>query len=553
MASYSGIIGKRTLRPILWNLVLQACLLSCFVFVSRVNIFHPLNWFYDWYLNFIWYGSWIYMIPLTAMVVLLASASTEDYVKIQPFYATRFSLLHQAFNLHNFVVGILHLSIGFLIPWTYASITGSNYERCIYECVGVRNENCFSEKRFFLIMGGMWTSVLYFIHSHFFGTRYLKFPIVQLPKFILVKGKFLDTFRDSTKWIFIPNLSFIILYIFQGGAIASKVSTALGCLIEGDRLDSLTGIVNLELLAYLITFSLVINVTMRFTEVFSRVYLTERFYFPFYTASDDESPSLSKGLGMSDYPIIQHLAFLDLMLLSSHSKSRREEIFKLSSFGRHPHIWNAVKEGCSDMIVDFIEALEESMSLSPVSNPSGTNVKASLRRNVTDYFAGQNKTPYSNVTSPRRQVDSKGINSLIVDQLSKLRIYLYLFGNRKDMKIRHTLRLGLTVKWACESLSFLASHSIKEDKYGILVNDIPSILGLLLQLKITLENLLKRTSLAASLSRQDLENIAEATALKKSVKRSIYRIVNTFKSYISDLQLSKDVESQLMPFIMYRE
>lgn len=549
----STFVSKRSFKPIIWNLLLQTTFLNVFIFVTQADILHPLKWFYDWYVYFVWQGSWLYILPLTIIVIGQGSASTEDYVKIQPFYSTRISLIRQVFTIHNIMIAMVHILIGFLIPWTYGSFIGDNYERMRYVCL-YSNNYCLSEKRMFLIMGGMWVNFVYFIQSHFLGTRYLKFPVVQLPKFVLIKSKLFETIQTSIKWVILPDLVFLFLYFMKGGRLAVTFAEILNLTIEEERIDSFSGLLDLRLLIYLLVFSSMIIVSMRLMELFYRIYLTERYYFPFNSVQDD-LPTLTDGLKMVEFPIIQHLAFLDLMLLCEHSKSRREEIYKLSSFGGHPHLWNAIKKSCTSLIDEFINDLEEVMKPPAPPTLSRQPIKSPLRRNVPDYFVNYKLDPNTSKLSPTtatKKPDPTLLNEL-KDRITRTPFYRLIFGDRKDMRIRHVLRLSLPIKWACESISFLACHSLSEDKYGILVNDLSGILVMLLRLKQTIDNLLKRSSQATTVSAQDQLNALEGTALKKSVKRSIYRIVNTFKNYINDLQLSQEVESQLMLYISYKE
>lgn len=549
------LINQRTYKPILWNLLVHATFLNMYLFVLNADILHPLRWFYQWYVSFIWQGAWLYIIPLTILVFGQGAASTEDYIQTQPFYPSRFSMLKEIFSVHNLIVSWLHISIGFLIPWIYASFIGKEYERFSYKCV-FKDAYCFSEKRLVIILGCMWINGLYFFQSHFMGTRYLQFPVIPLPKLVLIKSHLLETIQTSMKWVLIPNILFMVLYYARGGVIREFIAETFSLSFDHEPIDNIAGLFNIEVFFLLYLFSTLTVVSMKVMELFLRICLTERHLFPFYANQDKVNLTLCEGLKMSEYPIIQHLAFLDLNLLSEHNKSRREEIFKLSSFGGHPHQWNAIKKECLCVIEEFCNDLETNMKQPKKIKPAQELPKIPpLKHNVTNYFIDGESIESPIIKYEVQKSNRENLTAVQkkIDFITNLPIIMYFFGDRKDMRIRHAFRLSLPIKWACESLSFLACHSLKEDSYGILVTDLPTIISSLLRVKLTLDLVLKHTMQSASLSRQDLLNITQGTALKKSVKRSIYRIVNKFKCYINDIQLPKDVENQLMTFVAYKD
>lgn len=98
---------------------------------------------------------------------------------------------------------------------------------------------------------------------------------------------------------------------------------------------------------------------MNLMKFFFNLFLTEPVEFPLFNTSE-HSFSLQQSMIMSDFPIVQSLACLDLYNLAQWSKSRRQAFYTLSQPGGHPHNWNNIVNNVLKLFTEYIELLNKS-------------------------------------------------------------------------------------------------------------------------------------------------------------------------------------------------
>ena len=110
---------------------------------------------------------------------------------------------------------------------------------------------CLVEKRFFLICGGIWIGLYYFLSGYIFGTRNLVFPPIQQYKFIQVKANFVQNIKQSMSDTLFPTLLFLVFYYLRGGYLRTNFCQLLSLNFIADPVDSLFGILNFRMILFL--------------------------------------------------------------------------------------------------------------------------------------------------------------------------------------------------------------------------------------------------------------------------------------------------------------
>ncbi|KAK9504786.1 hypothetical protein O3M35_008972 [Rhynocoris fuscipes] len=547
---------KRILRAVIWNIFVQGVFVNVYLFLINIDIFHPLNWLGQWTSSLCSIYTWLYFIPLTLVIVAQGILCSRDYITLQPYYSTRFSFFLQMLSAHSQKVAFLHMFIGILIPWIYLSIASEpTYSRFIYTCSnGFVDVECFSEDRLFLILSCVTVNMYYLFDNYFLGARHLSFPLLQLPKLVQIKSQFSGLMREALPYTFAPNLLFMALYYCFGGNLRHFITSYFSLYFNSlYAIDTFQGLFSFKRLFYLNFLTVTTIASMKIMEMLFKVHLTERHVFPInQPVVDDNEILLKDALKCKSYPIIQHLAYLDLVMLSENDASRRSEIYKLSVPGGHPHVWNSIKNECLQTIDEFVDNLSSMLAIA--NKTKETSKVAYPQRSPLAHDQPAHKLPTVMKKTLCQQVSDNFFQWFAQKAMwfSNLPIIIYFFGELKEIRARFALRSHLIVQWSAHSLSFLACYSLTEDKYGIIQNDLNKIITTLLNLKCTLDSLEKYFSSVYKMPK-GLASYQKAIALKKSVKRCIYRIARSFHPYIADLQLSKDAEFKMLSFVNYKE
>ena len=279
--------------------------------------------------------------------------------------------------------------------------------------------------------------------------------------------------------------------------------------------------------------------------------------------------TLAEVLTMDEIPIIQQLGYLDLVTLAQKDKSRRASLFTLSQPGGHPYNWNRIIENCLSAIKEFTTELNsvcctkedtESEIEATHRNPSGhlfeKPYQYQMRNLALPKSVSSAEVLCSTESVPSEQFLSRYFKTLkqtVITYLFSKPLICFIFGEQIDSKARHVLSKGQPIIWAVDAISALVVASLTEDPYGIAQKDMTAIIGALLSLKQAVDKLQKTNILMRKPVSNDKILRQCLTSLRSATRRSIYRIVTTFKDFIDDLGLASGTVDQLQPFFAYRE
>jgi nucleoporin NDC1 len=478
-------------------------------------------------------GKWLYQSLLVISVLMQGMIYSKVYLSTTTFHKTRLGYLASAFSWINIAIGALHLFIAVCTSCLYMNMGGHLLFRSC--TVGSENSVCLIEETFFLMLGQAFVAVFYFVDRHVIDSPIIQFPFVQQHKWIQLKVNLFPIMRASCRRAILPSFIYLIFYYLRGGSLAELFCFTLSIHRGDGKLDTVFGLLSLTLFLKLWFFGFLFIVSMSMTELMMKIFMTERYKFTVVEGVEEPTTmSLDVAVTVKEVPIVLHLAFLDLALLSESQMPRRQRVFTLSQPGGHPHHWNVLKRECFGIIEQLSEGFDSALR-GPLTKPLNAHLK----------------TPYPTKVSFGQWLLEGAVNKL--SGLKKFPLVAYLIGEVCDMQVRQLLSSTLPAQWAVESLAFLAAHSISEDQYGVMQNDLPQIIISLLKLKHSLDRLSKHPTLFKKSPKRDLQSLRIRNTLRSTVKRSLYRIAITFSPFITDMQLPREVEKQMLAYVAFKE
>ncbi|KAG5882134.1 hypothetical protein JTB14_005963 [Gonioctena quinquepunctata] len=548
--TYKDFLLKKLYYSVICSVFSQLILLVIYVFVLNFNIIHPLDWILDTLRTFASFSTWLFIIPFITIVFAQSIICAKDYVFKSSYCSTRFQQFISVFSVHNLVLLSLNIVVGSTSVWLFLSLVEGNHQNLTSVCRG--KNYCLNEGTLFLISSGFWTGFYYFVKVYL-SEKHLLFPVIQQRKLLQFKAQFVPLLKESLTFSLLPTFYFILLYYLMGNIFSESFRTTFGLLKEENH-DGLFTYFEVWIFGAIYYFNMNL---MRF---FFNLFLTEPVEFPLCKQTPD-SLSLQDGICMSELPIVQNLACLDLYNLARWSKPRRQVFFTLSQPGGHPHNWNTMVENVLKLCAEYTELLSKSSeSAEKVTKPPVTAQSpfqpADKFRNLRNMsllsdtgmvdLVDVTHAPLPAFSLPETLLAK--LQQKLINILGVLKVILginFLFGELPQANIQKCLANGLIIIWTCRGVSDLVTASITEDQFGIVQKDIPAIVSTLVQLKQNLDKLNKIASLTKKIAGYDDFNYKMKGAVTAAVKRSLFNICRTFGKYMSEFPLSKDVTLSL--------
>ncbi|XP_063542255.1 nucleoporin NDC1 [Cydia strobilella] len=563
MESKSEIFSKRLVTAVLWNLGLQIFLAVVLVFFIQVDILHPLSWFASTFNDIFGWKMSLNIVLLGLVSFFQAYIYGCYYMVPLPKYFTRFSMFLNLFTTQNVIFSILYALSGYFTMSLYSSLAKSNFNVLKKKCEHYDGQ-CLMEQSLFLQFGGMWMGLYYFLNAHIFSTPMLMFPNVYQNKFQQLKqaiGRILSMgFKNSV----MPVVYFCLFYNLWGHKPRSVVSDVYSLFLEDPPLDNILNLIRSGIWIGLWFYTSLFFISVYTMRTIFNIVLTEPMKFQI---ESETGPTLYAALAQRTQ-FTGYLGAQDLKVVSQMDSTRRLQIFTLSQPGGHPRNWNHILESCLNIINSYTKELEninsdvkpielgisqKNMNITP---PSGQIYSGNLRNLAQtpdmskDYNYNLNKNKVNEMTFAK--VLKEEFNGLLQRICQKPGIS-YFFGELTDTKLKFVLMQAQPVMWTCEGLAFIVAASLKEDKYGVVQNDLPIVISALINLKSNLDKLTKLGLVPKKHILNDVFAIKMKSALMTSLKRSIYKIVITFSKYFHEIPMDPDVQIAVQPFLLCKE
>ncbi|XP_067846645.1 nucleoporin NDC1 isoform X2 [Heptranchias perlo] len=359
------VFSWRAAAAIAWSVLLLPVSTAVFVLLSRLNVFHPIQWIAD-SLHDLNSSYIIFSVLVLCVVVVTIGIFNMEFYTVEPSIpCSRIALIGNVFHPHRFLHSVVHAVVGMLMAWCAAVVAGGRYHMISVPCSSQdssasSSHMCLNEFHVFLLMEGAFIgysySLLYFVNNF----NYLSFPTMQQFKYVRFKGNLSLVIKYSAVQSLYFLRNYCILYYFLGYVPRAWISASTTLQKDSTQhsLDTLTGLFDLPLLYTTWLSGTFLLVTWYITWLLFKIYVTEVFQFPVRSSFGEEADRcLPKVLTSNVSPCVKYLALQDLALLSRYSASRRQEVFSLSQPGGHPHNWIAISGECLTLLNDLTQKL----------------------------------------------------------------------------------------------------------------------------------------------------------------------------------------------------
>lgn len=472
-------------------------------------------------------------------------------------------------KIQSLLLRALYIIIGGILVWLHLSLRRGSYSSTA-DC-SIIYGTCLTEY-YFLLFSGLWSGLYFSIKTGDSARRYLRFPIIAQSKLFQLRQRLYAMFPTliiSSMW---STLYYMAIYYFLGSYCHEALLSMISTQMEVKPLDTVSRLLDLSLMLQLWLQQFIFILIISNTYMLFEIYLTEWTPFKFglsgaYTPDSSEM-TLIDVLSMDKIPIMQHLGYLDLVTLAQKEKMRRGILFTLSQPGGHPYNWNCIVQKCTNLLQKFSSDLnaisakfqDQAFSYStltakipPVQQSKHIYHMRKLVPDVAPILVAEVEAREAPYSGSFIQKFFKQKKEAVIAYLFSKPLISYIFGEQDDNKIRYTLHNGQLVIWAAEAISSLSVFSLSEDSYGIVQKDMPTIINTLLSVKQALDKLQKSAVLARKMQADDKLIREIFISLRSTIKRSLYRIVTNFESYINDLSIELPTVEQLQGFLNYKE
>lgn len=358
------VICWRAAASIAWAVLLLPPTTAVFVILSRLSIFHPVQWISEC-LSLIFSINAIFsLILLSGVIMMVGFLNLEYYTVIPTIACSKIALLGQLVHPRQFLSSLVHGFMGIVVAWCCAVTIGGRYETLGYSCQqsddGGPAQMCLNEYHLFLLLSGAFVGLSHSLLGVVHNMNYVSFQTVQQYKYLRFKGSIPLVMKCSATQALYSVRNFVVVYFFLGHIPKGWICTTLD--LEADSsaqaLDTVGGLLDLSLLYHTWISGTFLLFTWYTTLQLFRIFVTEFYSFPVQSSfTDDALQCLPKVITEKQPMILKFLALQDLALLSQHSPLRRAEVFSLSQPGGHPHNWNAISKECLSLLSDLTQRL----------------------------------------------------------------------------------------------------------------------------------------------------------------------------------------------------
>ncbi|KAF2901073.1 hypothetical protein ILUMI_05129 [Ignelater luminosus] len=570
--NFKEVLLKKLSYAVTFSVLSHLIVIFMYTFIINFSV-QPLQWLRQTFSTLTSFTTWLHLIPFASIIFAQIMICAKDYVLKGTCQLTRFRRFISIFSVRTFLLGLLHVAVGGVAIWLYLSLSESQYQNLYNSCKD--SNQCLVEGSFFMILSGLWTG-LYFFVQVCLSDKNLIFPVIQQRKLLYFKARFLPLLKESKEAAFYPTAYFFLIYYSFGSYLRDLFAHSFKLHVQDDHL-------NIFLYGYVWIFATLYILNMNLMRFFFELFLTEPIVYPITTMYDTEA-SLSEAFFLNNMPILQHLACLDLYLLSMWSPQRRQSLFTLSQPGGHSHTWNHMVQGALQLINEFTHTLNRSADvltkdekLKPLTDKPETSFKSTPyiqhqpsipqvkqkypnMRNISmsslqqldpimiEHQQNMNTSPLTSGISETSESVQEKLNRYL-DCLKSFQIIKYVFGELPEVQIQHCLRNGQLIVWTTQGLSNIAVASFTEDPYGVVQKDLPVLITSLIELKLSIEKLNKVPMFSRKGPGFDYFSFKMKNSVNTAVKRSLCNICLTFGSYLQDIPLKRDIALQLQCYL----
>ncbi|XP_067619267.1 nucleoporin Ndc1 [Eurosta solidaginis] len=569
---------RRCLIALAYSIAMQYLLLGFFLFFVNFHVLHPLLWISSTISLFFSFYTWFTILPLIVVVVLYSILLGKSFLAVKRYYSTRFKwLICTAPRKALFL--LLHLLVGYLTTWLYASFLHLDYRSIFCDCLGTK---CINSRYMFLVYVGLFAATLHFTTENCRTDPDLELPIIHELMLVRVRSLVYGTLYNSLQRSFTPTIIFGHIYWLVGGVMNRYLAGVFSVDVDETMHTFFATAGNVRLLSYGWILAAQILSNMHIMQHLFAIQLSEEVAFaierrPVLCNIGTEEITLVDALNSNLVPVVQKLGARDLYNIANNKvDERRKEIYALSVPGAHPYNWNQLSAQCLSLINAFTDEL--AASLKKISAVKTTPLFASTKPTTATEAAEKILLRQYNETYGIRRMMAEPCQEdltatdaakkkmspacqRIHDQVEKMKKQMeqtiratfrkipglfYMFGEPEGAKTAYLLSNSDTLLWVVQGLAGICAASLTEDKYGVVQVTLPQVIKSLITLKTELDKLNNVNLNGKKLDRNYV-------TLKNGVKRSLYNICTVFRDYLRELVDSPEDLRKLQCYVHYVE
>ncbi|CAI9721125.1 Hypothetical predicted protein [Octopus vulgaris] len=509
-----------------------------------------------------------FTILAVSLHAILAVYNSLHYTVVPQISTTRLSNVLEFFRIQYILQGFIYTISSMLITVFASWIMKDSFSTLAVPCSEDSPAIYLNDNKLFLLTAAIYHGLLFHLRFYRNQYNYTPFKIIQQAKFFQVKSQLVPVLFESAAQIFKQLLGFYLIFYFLGHL--PRDLTAHLCRLSicpETSLSSVQSLLQPELFLQSFFLGTYMYFIWHLAAVLLRTYLTESYEFRIEPGLDHLSDKcLHNALSCKSNPWIQYLGFLDLFQLSRFSFNRRQVLFSATFPGCHPKNWSQIYHICLENLRQLKDATQEfnhnafvQAAIPQQNTPNWLhNSSLSASRYLKPTSLGHMSLNESVTgTSLREERPIKvSLQTKILEVLKKKPVFGYFLRELPDAAPRKLFSSVQIHIWAVEALSRLVAASYAEDTLGIVQQNLPEILNVLVSLY---ENVERHFKLTSTLGRRSLtgvncsHDLALRHAFRSALKSAIYRIVDTFGKCVIDFRLSLETQRRLKLFLEYKE
>ncbi|XP_069498263.1 nucleoporin NDC1 [Ambystoma mexicanum] len=360
------VLSWREAASIAWSVLLMPLCTVTFIFLSRVDLLHPLQWATDSLGDLGSSYTLFCMLLMSAAIVIISVFNLEFYTVVPSIPCSRFALIGKVIHPRQVVHSIVHAMMGMLLAWCAAVLTKGQYQYLAVPCTATESPDvasphtCLNEYHLFILLAGAFMGYSYSLQYFIQNMNYLPFPAIQQYKYLSFRRSVSLLIKHGCVESLYLVRNFFIAYYLLGYVPRAWIGTTMNFQKDNTLppLDSLSGLLSLSLFYHTWLCGIFILITWYVAWVLFKIYTTEAYIFPVQPTFAQETDRCLPAVLSNNPPlIVKYLALQDLRLLSQYSPSRRQEVFCLSQPGGHPHNWTAISRECISLLTSLTSKL----------------------------------------------------------------------------------------------------------------------------------------------------------------------------------------------------
>ncbi|KAG8191256.1 hypothetical protein JTE90_003268 [Oedothorax gibbosus] len=519
------IMLPRDMWSFIWTMIIQQSYLSLLFLILNIISWNPFTGFVEWLLYMIHWKTLVYQYVLCLTTLGFGYLNYRFCAVERHICSTRFEKICRALSpsyIQHFVGSAILGGIA-----SYCCI-------CLFQSLDPDEKSLLSSffylesdfEYFFVVQHGFYTGIMFSL-KYFICLLYLiKLSLNQESKSQQITNQMVVILKDSFFCVLKSIHWYYLLFVLCGPLLENIfVLVGLKVTTSDSLLNLLYSLANLKLFVLTFISGVIIFFNWSLFLIIFNAYEAERYIFPIeMPVKSIQNKTLSAVLVNSGDDILQYLATMDLRLLSQHDAQRRKLMFAISHPGGHAHQWKAISDHSISSLRQFVNKLNEYSVITAGKETKMISGLTTLKENGLLVKSFPPASPLEKIKSHLRQ---RPVVAYFLDELP-------------GTKIQQLFSYSQPLIWMIEALGYFVSASYSEDKFGVIQQQLPEIICLLLDIKIAEEKLPVdlvgiRTYVKDPQGRY--EHIHQRVALKTSVNASLCRIAETFKEDIKGIYL----------------